>query len=356
MKILTVIGARPQFIKAAAVSAAIAKHPGELEEVLVHTGQHFDHNMSRIFFDQMGIPEPSYNLDIHSLSHGAMTGMMMTRLEELMLQEQPDMVMVYGDTNSTLAGSLTARKLNISVAHVESGLRSFDMCMPEEVNRVLTDRISNILFCPTRQAIDNLAKEGFEHYGAQIVLTGDVMLDAALRFAPHAIKPEAELPEDFILVTIHRQSNTDQPENLKAIMTALHEISRTHHLVVPLHPRTRSVIKRLGFSWDSQRITVMDPVGYLEVLWLLQHTQLVITDSGGLQKEAYFMGKGCITLRDETEWTELVEVGANITAGVSTDRIVAAFQLLLNRAIEPDLNLYGGGHAAEEIVKVLMHQ
>lgn len=356
MKLLTVIGARPQFIKAAAVSAGIRRSKGAVNEVLVHTGQHFDANMSHIFFDQMGIPEPGYHLEVHSLSHGAMTGIMMTRLEEVIVKEKPDRVMVYGDTNSTLAGAITARKLNIPLAHVEAGLRSFDMSMPEEVNRILTDRISDLLFCPTIKAKENLMKEGFENFNARIAVTGDVMLDAALHFADKAKRPDADFPDDFILVTFHRQSNTDIEKNLRSIMDALMEISMKYHIVCPLHPRTKAALDRAGIKWPDNRITIIDPVGYLESIWLIKNSKMVITDSGGLQKEAYFMGRCCLTLRDETEWTELVDAGVNITAGVEKSAILNAYDTLIQKHFSPDLSIYGDGKASSAIVDLLINK
>jgi len=356
MKVLTVIGARPQFIKAAAVSAAIRERGGDIHEVIVHTGQHFDHNMSRIFFVQMGIPEPAYSLDIHNLPHGAMTGAMLTRLEVLMQAERPDMVMVYGDTNSTLAGALAARKLNIPVAHVEAGLRSYDMTMPEEINRILTDRISTLLFCPTAVALENLRKEGFRNFSCEMVLTGDVMLDAVMRFRPLAEKPDAALPGRYALATIHRQSNTDHPENLRNILRALQTIARDIPVVLPLHPRTQAVMKREGITLNNSGIVVIDPVGYLESLWLIDNAGMVFTDSGGLQKEAYFFAKTCVTLRNETEWTELVDTGTNIPAGVTMEGILQAYTTLRERNFVPDPTLYGGGKASGIIVEHLFNR
>jgi UDP-GlcNAc3NAcA epimerase len=353
-KILTVIGARPQFIKAAAVSAAILESKADLHEVLVHTGQHFDDNMSRVFFEQMNIPSPAYQLGIHSLSHGAMTGRMLARLEEVITMEKPDMVMVYGDTNSTLAGALAARKLNIPVAHVEAGLRSFDMTMPEEINRILTDRISSMLFCPTNKAKENLIREGFGNFDASIEITGDVMLDAALRFLPAAVKPDAEIPDRFILATIHRQSNTDDQVTLRAILQALSNIANETPVVIPLHPRTRAILERLERYIYSKSLVLIDPVGYFESLWLTSHAEMVCTDSGGLQKEAYFMGKACITLRNETEWTELVDTGTNIPAGVTPSGILDAYDKLKDIDVQPELALYGSGLASDRIVDVLI--
>lgn len=351
MKIVTVIGARPQFIKAAVVSAAFREPEHPVQEVLVHTGQHFDDPMSRVFFEQMMIPEPSYHLGIHSLSHGAMTGRMMELLEEVVLKEMPDAVMVYGDTNSTLAGALVASKLHIPVAHVESGLRSFDMQMPEEINRIVTDRLSRWLFCPTATAVRNLEAEGFHSFPAEIIVNGDVMLDAALRFRNLAQKP-AGIPEgEFIMATVHRPATTDNPLVLASVFKSLAAMAQTLPVVIPLHPRTAGMLSKFGLDTDLPGITIIPPVGYLESLWLLKHAKLVVTDSGGLQKEAYFFGKPCLTLREETEWTELVEAGANITTGTDPEKILSAFDKLMNISIVPDLSLYGNGEASRIIAR-----
>ncbi|MFN8208912.1 MAG: UDP-N-acetylglucosamine 2-epimerase (non-hydrolyzing) [Bacteroidales bacterium] len=349
-RILTVIGARPQFIKASVVSMALKK--AGMQEVLVHTGQHFDANMSDIFFRQMGIPSPAYNLEIHSLSHGAMTGRMMEKLEEVMLKENPAMVVVYGDTNSTLAGALAAKKLQIPLAHVEAGLRSFNLAMPEEINRILTDRISDLLFCPTDTAVNNLALEGFENFPAQVIRTGDVMLDAALHFSSVAEKKTTILSElglsgkPFVLATVHRQENTDDPERLRNIVSALNTIHREVPVVLPLHPRTRKILANMNLSCEAR---IIDPVGYLEMISLMNHASLVITDSGGVQKEAFFFQKKCITLRDETEWTELVEHGFNFLTGADENTILQTWKKI--RELSPDFSipLYGDGRASFEI-------
>ncbi|MDD5090856.1 MAG: UDP-N-acetylglucosamine 2-epimerase (non-hydrolyzing) [Candidatus Wallbacteria bacterium] len=350
MKIVTIIGARPQFIKASPVSAAIAAHPG-MTEVIVHTGQHFDHAMSDIFFSQMGIPAPDYNLNIHSLSHGAMTGRMLEEIEKVLTVEKPDTVLVYGDTNSTLAGALAAAKLHIPVAHVEAGLRSRNMRMPEEINRIMADRVSSHLFCPTATALSNLKSEGFESFGCRIELTGDVMFDSVLRFAPLAVKPRISSAEGFVLSTLHRQENTASSETLSGIAEALSRIALTTPVVLPLHPRTRSVLTSSGLSLPG--VEVIDPVGYLEMLWLLNHCSLVMTDSGGLQKEAFFSGRPCVTLRHETEWTELVDMGYNVLSGSDPDTIMAAYSALEGRSFKPDLHVFGDGHAAEKIIRIL---
>lgn len=364
MKIVTVVGARPQFIKAAAVSRAIAAHNAVIDdqrstitEIIVHTGQHFDNNMSEIFFDEMQIPRPNYRLEINSLSHGAMTGRMLEKIEEILLKELPDWVLVYGDTNSTLAGALAGKKLHIRVAHVEAGLRSFNLGMPEEVNRILTDRISDLLLCPTDTALHNLDREGFATFPCHIVNTGDVMQDAALFYRKMAAEKSNVLfrmgldGKAFALCTIHRAENTDDPERLDSIISALDEIAGEMEVILPLHPRTRKIMASRGL--DS-RCTVIDPVGYFDIIQLLENTRIVLTDSGGLQKEAFFFSKPCITLRDETEWTELVEGGYNVLAGADASAIIQSFRNRIVSSSDYSVNLYGGGKAAEKIVKFLV--
>lgn len=347
--ILTVLGARPQFIKAAAVSRQLQVLG--IPETIVHTGQHFDQNMSDVFFSEMSIPAPAYNLNINSLNHGAMTGRMLEQVEEVILKEKPLAVMVYGDTNSTLAGALAAVKLHVRVVHVEAGLRSFNMAMPEEVNRILTDRISSLLFCPTDAAVANLKAEGFDGFKTQIVKCGDVMQDAAYFYLDKAkssskILERLELRSDFILATIHRQENTDDTNNLKQIIEALNRINRKLRVVVPLHPRTRKILepKRI-----KPEFTIIDPVGYLDMLMLTSNSKLVMTDSGGLQKEAFFFGKHCITLREQTEWVELVEHGFNRLAGANAEAIYNAFSEMINKKTNFDIDLYGNGKASERI-------
>lgn len=351
MKILTVIGARPQFIKAAAVSRVLAQSEG-LQEVIAHTGQHFDSNMSQVFFEELSIPVPRYNLDIHSLGHGAMTGRMLEQLEAILLQEKPQLVLVYGDTNSTLAGALAASKLHIPVAHVEAGLRSFNMQMPEEINRILTDRISSLLFCPTLQAMENLEKEGYNHLAARHFFTGDVMYDAALFYASQARQPLAQLPETFVLATLHRAENTDQITRLQQIMEAFTDIAATTPVVLPLHPRTRNILRQHNMA-DIPGIIMLEPQPYLEMIWLLQNCHLVMTDSGGLQKEACFFKKPCITLRTETEWVELVHAGVNKVAGVEKNQILSSFNAFTHSRITFPENLYGDGRSAQKIVELI---
>ncbi len=349
-KIVTVIGARPQFIKAAPVSKAISDTEG-LVEYLVHTGQHFDDNMSQVFFNQMGIPKPDKQLNIHSMSHGAMTGRMTEEIEKILIKEQPDWVMVYGDTNSTLAGALAAIKLHIPVAHVEAGLRSFNMEMPEEINRILTDRISRLLFCPTLTAEENLKKEGFDHFPCHVFTTGDVMYDAALFFRGKATAPRGvSIPRHFVLATVHRQENTDTPENLHNIIAALNEISSQIPVVFPVHPRTAKILEK-NPGMLSENVVTTSPLGYLEIIYLLEHCRMVLTDSGGLQKEAYIFQKPCITLRKETEWTELVELGCNMLAGSDIRRIRAAFSHFMVHKVKFTEGLYGKGNASAVIAE-----
>lgn len=352
IKIITIVGARPQFIKAAAVSREMAKY-NDIQEIIVHTGQHFDANMSEIFFEEMEIPKPHYNLDVNGLNHGAMTGQMMEKIEEVLIKEKPNWVLVYGDTNSTIAGALTARKLHINVAHVEAGLRSFNMKMPEEINRILTDRISNILFCPTDTAIKNLNNEGYENLDIQIVKSGDVMQDAAMFYTSKSKAPAMELPNEFVLATIHRAENTDDPKRLRDIFEAFSEIGKTTPLILPVHPRTSKIINHLGLKIDKNLIKIIEPVGYLEMVYLLKNAKLIMTDSGGLQKEAFFFKKPCITLRDETEWVELVENGFNTIVGADRNLILQAFKNQ-NYNINFDIDLYGNGNASKNIIEQLL--
>ncbi|MFM4709984.1 non-hydrolyzing UDP-N-acetylglucosamine 2-epimerase [Aeromonas veronii] len=349
-KILTIVGARPQFIKASVVSREISQSC-ELTEIMLHTGQHFDSNMSDVFFNQLGIPKPDIQLDIHGGNHGEMTGKMLAEIELALIAHKPDRVLVYGDTNSTLAGALAAAKLHIPVAHVEAGLRSFNMQMPEEINRILTDQISDLLFCPTDTAVRNLYNEGFTNKSVQVLQVGDVMQDAAMLFAKNASAPQGELPTTFILATLHRAENTDNLQRLGQIINALNTLhSSVAPVVLPLHPRTRKLIEAEGLQLN---VHLIDPVGYFEMLWLLDNCRLVLTDSGGVQKEAFFFGKACVTMRDQTEWVELVEVGANILVGADTARIIAAAACNVGHNVQDVHNLYGGGKSAQQIVKFL---
>ena len=354
IKILTIIGARPQIIKAATLSRTIKNHySSKVEEVLVHTGQHYDDNMSAVFFKDMDIPKPKYNLGLGGLSQSAMTGRMMEGLEGVCLKEKPDWILVYGDTNSTLAGSLVASKLQIKLAHVEAGLRSHNMNMPEEVNRILTDRISNLLFCPSALAVKNLEAEGFMNFSnAKIKNVGDIMYEGAMHFSKQSRKP-AELNhtdlDNYVLATIHRAETTDNIENLKSVVEALNTINESKPVIVPIHPRTCSIIKDNNIEVSFQMI---NPVGYLEMIWLIQNCSLVITDSGGLQKEAYFFEKCCLTTRAETEWVELVESGNNILVGYEINKILSAFNT--QRKFKSFGKLYGSGKTSELIIKALI--
>jgi UDP-GlcNAc3NAcA epimerase len=352
MKIVTVLGARPQFIKAATVSRELKKEG--IEEIIIHTGQHFDANMSQVFFDEMEIPNPHYNLEIQSLSHGAMTGRMLEQIEQILINEKPGYVLVYGDTNSTLAGALAAAKLHIPVAHVEAGLRSFEMKMPEEINRIITDRISRLLFCPTTTAVENLATEGFSNFDCQIEQPGDVMYDAVKYYEHKAdslstvIKKEGLQSTDFVLCTIHRAENTNDPLKLQSICTAINNIHKQLKVVLPLHPRTKSYLESHNIRLD---VKIIEPQGYFDMLSLLKQCKLVMTDSGGLQKEAYFFQKNCITLRDQTEWVELVHAGVNMLTGSDHAAIQSAFTKLENQPFHSTAELYGKGNAASLIAK-----
>jgi len=354
MRVLTVIGARPQFIKAAPVSKALRK--AGHTEFLVHTGQHYDYGMSQVFFDEMEIPEPDVNLEIGSGTHGWQTGQMLIHLEEVIAAQKPDSVLVYGDTNSTVAGALAAVKLNVPLAHVEAGLRSFNRDMPEEHNRVLTDHCASLAFCPTQTAVDNLARENIIR-GVQLV--GDTMYDAALKFAAIARERSTVLQslgleqKGYLLATVHRPYNTDVAENMRSILNTFLEIEET--LVFPVHPRTRQKISQLfgalNLSRSHNGLKLIDPVGYLDMLMLEQSARLILTDSGGIQKEAYFFGVPCITLRPETEWIETVETGWNVLTGVRSSEILSAVRNFILPAERPPI--FGNGAAAGEIARVL---
>ena len=375
MKFLTVVGARPQFIKAAVVSRAVrsriaASTDGSLHEVLVHTGQHYDASMSQVFFDELDIPKPDHHLGVGSGSHGAQTGAMLERLESVMMQEKPDVVLVYGDTNSTLAGALAASKLHIPVAHVEAGLRSFNRRMPEELNRVMTDHLSTLLFCPTQTAIDNLRVEGLPHARrpeVKVVRTGDVMFDAALFYGARAdgrVLPsgfDGLHGKDFILATIHRAENTDDPAALGRLLEALERIGEGQMPVVwPVHPRTRHLMERhealRGMCSRARHLRMVDPLGYLDMVVAERRARLVLTDSGGVQKEAFFHGKPCVTMRTETEWIELVDAGWNVIAGTDPEAIMTAVEKMLSTRLDPAKQppLYGDGHAGEAILDKLI--
>lgn len=349
MKIVTVVGARPQFIKAAVLSRALKKNP--IKEIIIHTGQHYDKNMSDIFFDELDILQPAYNLGIGGGTHGQNTGRMLENVESILHDEKPDYLLVYGDTDSTLAGALAAAKLHIPVAHVEAGLRSFNKKMPEEINRILTDHVSSLLFTPTSTATLNLTKENIA--GKKVRQVGDVMYDAALYYATKAQQPKFfdKNINEFILSTLHRVENTDNPTHLENIILALNETAKTLPVVLPLHPRTRNLLSKINL--DTSNIILIDPVSYLEMIWLLKHCKLVITDSGGLQKEAYFFNKSCVTTREQTEWVELVDTGSNILAGADRTRILSAINKLENQGFTKEQGLYGDGNSGIKIVEYL---
>jgi UDP-GlcNAc3NAcA epimerase len=361
MKIITIVGARPQFIKAAMVSRAILEHNAQgnpsIEEHLLHTGQHYDENMSDIFFSGMGIPSPTWKLQCSGNTHGAMTGNMLTAIEKILLEALPDRVLVYGDTNSTLAGALAASKLHIPVIHVEAGLRSFNKQMPEEINRILIDHVSDLLLCPTYTAVHNLANEGIEN-GVHHV--GDVMYDAALLFGQLAVASSSILSQlkiegrPFRLCTVHRAENTDRKERLSGIFKALAEsATESCPFVVPLHPRTRRYLEKYGLMTEVKShpgILLTPPLGFRDMVMLEKHAETILTDSGGVQKEAYFHRIPCITLREETEWVETVESGWNQIAGWDTEHILRCLQ---NRPATREINEYGTGHAATLITCLL---
>lgn len=347
MKIVSIVGARPQFIKAAVVSRVLRANPA-IKELLLHTGQHYDENMSDIFFRELSIPEPDYNLEVGSGSHARQTGAMLQGIEDILINEKPDWVLVYGDTNSTLAGALAATKLHIPVAHVEAGLRSFNRDMPEEINRIVTDRISDILFAPTRTAVTNLENEGL---GAVTYFTGDVMYDSVLFYRQRILENPQQfitpgIPQNYLLATIHRAENTDHPQNLKNIFNAFSRLNS--EIVLPLHPRTKNILESQSIIPSNVRI--IEPVGYLQMMKLTMDAQKVLTDSGGLQKEAYFLNRPCITLRTETEWIETLHDNWNIITGSDPDLIVNAVNCSFPS--QPQKDAFGDGNSA----LVIMHK
>jgi len=359
MKLVDIVGARPQFVKLAPILKAInehnAAHPDRpIHEVLIHTGQHYDYQMSGVFFDELGLKPPDYHLGVGSATHGAQTGEMLRRIEEVLLKEKPDVVMVYGDTNSTLAGALAAAKLHIPVAHVEAGLRSFNRRMPEEINRILTDHISDLLFCPTETAVENLAREGITR---GVHLVGDVMYDAALQYLELAERKSPILeqlglqPRSYALATIHRAENTDDPTRLAGILEGLRRVhSSGVPVVMPLHPRTRRALERNHLSPDGIRI--LEPVSYLDMLVLEKHARVILTDSGGVQKEAFFFRVPCVTLRQETEWVETVETGWNALAGQNPSSIGAC--ALRPTPVHANLQPYGTGDTSTLVIEHLL--
>lgn len=357
---LTVVGARPQFIKAAMVSRELRKYGG-LRDLIIHTGQHYDKNMSDIFFSELGIPKPDYNLGIGSATQGAQTGRMLEAIEQVLINEKPECVIVYGDTNSTLAGALAATKMHILVVHVEAGLRSFNRRMPEEINRILTDHASDLLLAPTKTAVKNLMHEGFGQ--DRVFFVGDVMYDAALFYAKRAEVNSSVLERlglasnGYILATIHRAENTDNPKRLSSIFEAFSVVSKEVPVVIPMHPRTRAVLQQEGsYKKVTHNIHVVDPVGYLDMVMLEKNALLIATDSGGVQKEAFFYRVPCVTLRDETEWTELVEMGWNRVVSPTSCSVIV--RVIENALSDPngsdDISPYGDGTAATKITQHIL--
>jgi UDP-GlcNAc3NAcA epimerase len=379
MKIVTVVGARPQFVKAAAVRRAIEaynKHASlprrrrskkAFQELLVHTGQHYDYAMDGVFFEELQLPKPDYHLGVGSGSHAQQTALMLERIETLLQKEKPDAVLVYGDTNSTLAGALTAAKFNIPVAHVEAGLRSFNRVMSEETNRLLTDHLSTFLFCPTQQSVQNLTKEGIKNGKEKVVKrVGDVMYDSILHYSTLADKKSTILNDlnlftthdsrltNYYLATLHRAENTDDPKRLRSILAALDEIGKESPVVLPLHPRTKKMITTYGLRLREERVRWIDPVSYLDMITLSKHARVILTDSGGVQKEAYWLRVPCVTLREETEWVETVESGCNVLVGADRKKIVEAVHSREGKKLpKKGVKLFGDGKASERIVQTL---
>jgi len=370
-RILTIIGARPQIIKAAAISRAVKNvFADQIQECILHTGQHYDSNMSQVFFDELGIPQPNYNLGVGSGHHGSQTAKMIAGIEEVLLSDHFDGIILYGDTNSTLAGAVAASKLHVPVFHIEAGLRSFNMSMPEEVNRIVCDQLASICFAPTQTAVDNLRHEGFMDSRAtfkggkhrRVCNCGDVMYDNSIYFASMAhqhssiIQDLGLTPYNFILATIHRDNNTDTPERLNAILQALTDLSEQDHIpvVLPLHPRTRKIIENSPSTVNlPESIRIVPPASFFEIIMLEQNARIVMTDSGGVQKEAFFFEKPCVILRPETEWVEIVDHGAGIIADADYQQIISAYHRLVDHPVHFP-KLFGDAHAAEKILQTII--
>ncbi len=372
IRLLTIIGARPQIIKAAAISRTVReKFAGQVEEHILHTGQHYDANMSEVFFRELGIPEPDYNLHVGSGSHGVQTARIIEGIESVLTEQHYDGVIVYGDTNSTLAAAVAASKIHVPVFHVEAGLRSFNMGMPEEINRIVCDQLSSVLFTPTLTGLRNLEAEGFSSIksrvrfadgrGQRVVLSGDVMYDNSMYFSAMA-DVQSDIIErlglryrQFVLATIHRPANTDNAENLRSIFRALNDIAEQHQMdvVLPLHPRTRKMIGDWKLEIGDCRLKVIEPASFFEIIRLEKNAAIVMTDSGGVQKEAFFYGTPCVILRPETEWVEIVEAGAGIIADADYERIMAAYETLVNKPVHFPA-LFGDGHASEKILNEIV--
>ncbi len=378
MRLISIVGARPQFVKLSPIIRALQSYK-DIHHIIIHTGQHYDYMMNKVFFDELGIPESQYNLEVGSASHGAQTGLMLTRIEEALVKENPDWVLVYGDTNSTLAGTLAAVKLHIPVAHIEAGLRSYNKYMPEEINRVLTDHMSTVLFCPTVQGVTNLKQEGFVNIVDQglidsaslksmdivadqdnplVINVGDIMYDSLLLCMELAAANSGIMdviglkPGEYFLATIHRVENTDDDSRLRSILGALNELSRDKEVILPLHPRTKNKLKSVGSFNIESGVRICEPVGYFDMLMLEKNAYQILTDSGGVQKEAYILGVPCITLRDQTEWIETVNDGMNVITGANKDKIIEASRKTFNKNVR--IVAYGDGKASKRILQTFL--
>jgi UDP-N-acetylglucosamine 2-epimerase len=368
IKIASIVGARPQFIKTAVIHRALIKAAPKVRHLIIHTGQHYDDTMSQVFFSQLSIPEPEYNLGVGSAPHGEQTGLMLMRIEKVLLKEKPSLVVVYGDTNSTLAGALAAAKLSLKVAHVEAGLRSYVRNMPEEINRVITDHSSDLLFCPTKVAVKNLNKEGIDK---GVFLVGDVMLDSLLYFLPIAQQrstilnrfnlygnSERNKIKPYLLATVHRAENTDSIHNLKSIISAFNKLAQEDNKIIfPLHPRTQKMFTNYDELKPDKEIHLINPVPYFDMLLLIKNASIVLTDSGGLQKEAYLLKTPCITLREDTEWEETVQSGWNYCVGTNAEDIIERVKYFKEKGAPATYrSLYGDGRAGEKIVEILIRE
>ena len=355
IKIITIVGARPQIIKSATLSRVISdSFSSEIEEIIVHTGQHYDESMSGRIFEDLNIKQPKFNLGINNLGHGAMTGRMIEQLEKICISENPNWIIVYGDTNSTLAGAIVASKLKINLAHVEAGLRSHKMSMPEEINRVLTDRVSNLLFCPTESAVENLNAEGYKTFSNVIVENvGDIMYEGVLRFSEKSKKPSISLDlenDNYVLATIHRAEITTNKDKLISVISALNLISESTKIIAPFHPRTIKSIKEHRLE---TKFNITPPVSYLEMLWLIKNSKIVLTDSGGLQKEAFFLNKICLIVREETEWSEIMKTGNSKLVGYDTNKIISEYNNFKKFKTGP--NLFGNGDTSKLILNSIIN-
>jgi UDP-GlcNAc3NAcA epimerase len=351
MKLLTVIGTRPQYIKSNALNDLVNKE-SHIKNIIVNTGQHYSFNMSDVFFKELNSIVPNYNLDIGGMTNNQMVAKMILSLDEVIKIEKPDSVIVYGDTDSTLAGAISAKKSGIKLIHIEAGLRSYNMSMHEEINRVITDRISDVLFCPTEISFDNLIKEGFSMFDSKIKIVGDVMLDVFKKFKKFEIRPELEFPKNFIFITLHRAENTDSLENLKFLVDSINSLSQFSNVIIAIHPRLKSSLDNFNLFFNKEIIKT-PPLSYLEIIYVLNKAELIITDSGGLQKEAYFSNKPCITMRKNTEWVELIESGVNTLFNKDTPSLIEIYKIMKEVKVDSKPKLYGDGNASLKILKYL---